>query len=270
MKTLLSTVLIASSILVLGACSRPGQTPLHQQERLMKNNFIATYSEDRITLFFDHGTSHLSEQQRDYINRFVNYYKGAKNTNIYVSLLRRPEQEDQGRLPFYNPTVRQALDNVTREVRKTGVSPHVIDEIEFYPDPDTIDARAWKGIVDSAGDHEKYADPVFNNYYNPDMNLLQNYTKVAVIVREYEVEAANCPQTGYWDWPNIVHVSDGITLGCANQKNFLAQVKHPERIVRGKVMDSSVSSTRPIERQFRNYDSGNDIELPNLLQNINN
>jgi type IV pilus biogenesis protein CpaD/CtpE len=251
--------LALTALLGLTACGGlPPQTPLQFQEPLVKPDFQASYAEDRITLRFAPGQSQLDMGQKDYIKRFVEHYKGSKHTAVFVSLLLPPEAEDIGNLPRHRPDILMAYQNVGAEVHGLGIRPRMLKEVDTFGQPHVTEARARKAMVDTAAGGNNPGD-IDTSYLTPDPANLQRETKIAVIAREYEVQAGNCPQQGHWQWEGMKYASTGISTGCSVHQNMLSQIKDHSVLVQGEEMDPEYYSAFPVKQlrkvQDAEYDS---------------
>ncbi|MFM7622194.1 MAG: CpaD family pilus assembly lipoprotein, partial [Alphaproteobacteria bacterium] len=73
---------------------------------------------------------------------------------------------------------------------------------------------------------------------------------VAVIVKQYTVTAAGCVDLSDWSFDRAHTTSmDAAGMGCANRQNYLAQMKNPQYVVRGKTMDPEYSTMPSVKIQ---------------------
>ena len=240
----LFAVTIASSIL-LSACAGP--TPYHELEPFQKQDIIANYTEDRITLNFDPRQTALTNEQKSYISRFVNYYHGAEDSIFFLSLLIEPENEDPRRVPSFKPWDRDLLANMATYIESQGVKPRHIKEVDIGQDPALLEARAWKAVLDTAKNDPDKDTSSLMNAKKIDPKDLQGRRKVAVIVRVYDIRAANCPEPGAYSMPGSSPSSTGVLLGCATMSNMIAQTKDKTVFVEPKPLDPTYSSSFGIE-----------------------
>ncbi len=203
---------------LLAACA--GQTPLANQEPFRKPEYVSSYAEDRVTLKFAPGQSQLNADQVGSIERFLTYYKTSKDSAFFVSVLRKPEEVELGVKPYHDPAVVAALQGVLNTVAGQDIKVNVIEEVE-------ADAVA---AVPAATPSAKPADA-------PTVTR-----KIAVIVRQYDIRAANCPHYEGWDWRTAKPHSKGNITGCAVNKALLAQVKDKTSLIQGKPMNPAYAS----------------------------
>jgi type IV pilus biogenesis protein CpaD/CtpE len=234
-----------TSGLLLTACAGP--TPYHELEPLQKQDIIADYTEDRITLNFGSRQTQLTDEQRSYISRFVNYYYGAEDSIFFLSLLIEPENEDPRRVPSFKPWDRDLLANMASYIQSLGVKPRHIKEVDIGQDPALLEARAWKAVMDSARNDTGPEASALANAKKIDPQDLQSRRKVALVVRVYDIRPANCPEPGAYSMPGARPSSSGILLGCATMSNLIAQTKDKTVFVEPKPIDPTYSSSMGIE-----------------------
>ena len=230
---------------LLSACTGP--TPQHKLEPFQKQDIIADYTEDRITLNFGPKQTVLTSEQQSYISRFVQYYYGAEDALFFVSLLIEPENEDPRRVPAFKPWDRDLLATITRYVESLGVKPRHIKEVDIGQDAALLEARAWKAIADSAQGDGSAQSTALLNAKTIDPKDLQSRRKVALIVRVYTIRPANCPEPGAYSMPGAQPASTGILLGCSTMSNLIAQTKDKTVFVEPNPIDPTYSSAMAIE-----------------------
>jgi type IV pilus biogenesis protein CpaD/CtpE len=247
-------VIYTLGMLMLAACAAlEPQQPVAEQDPFAHKQMRARYGEDRITLRLKPDQSHITSEQQEYIANFASYYKEAKDTGFFVSLLLPPEMEDKGRLPDHSPSVKAAIASVIGTLQGMNINPRVITEIDTHQDPMNLEARAWKSIIDTSkttpNSHEDFSRIA------PAPEQLVRDIKIAVIAREYDVEATNCPSYGRFGWNNRSVVGNRILTGCAITKNTIAQVKNKASLVHGEPMDGTYDSSFDISR-LRQHQGG--------------
>lgn len=234
-----------ASGLMLSACTGP--TPYHELEPFQKQDIIADYTEDRITLNFGPKQTELTSAQKAYISRFVKYYYGAEDSIFFLSLLIAPENEDPRRVPSFKPWDRDLTTHMTAYIESLGVKPRHIKEVDIGQDPALLEARAWKAIADTAQGDSSAQSTALMKAKSIDPKDLQSRRKVALIVRVYDIRPANCPEPGAYNMPGSQPASTGILLGCATMSNLIAQTKDKTVFVEPKPIDPTYSSSFAIE-----------------------
>ena len=213
------------SLLLLTACSSTQQTPLEQQESYIKPQFQATFTEDRITLRFKKNQEGLTADQQAYVERFTRFYQKTKDSVFFVSMIKEPSEVKGSKLPFHNPSLMNNFDAVVGAVAKQGKRPHIITEVDTEK-PEVVAPEKNTGNV----------------VVKPVASKLDEDRKIAVIIRQYTLKPANCPQLAGWDWNKAEKIGHRSTIGCAVSTNLLAQIKDKSRLVYGETLDQEYYS----------------------------
>lgn len=229
-----------ATLMLLTACAGP--TPVAQQEPFIKKDISVTTSEDRITLDFAPRQTTLDSGQQDYIRRLVNYYRNAEGTVYLISFLKAPEDEDPKRVIDFRPWDNDLKNNIESFITDLGVEPRQIQEVDIRQDPDLLEARAWKAILDSSPHEGSDHADALAKARTLDPKDLEPRRKVAIIVRTYDVKAANCALPGAYSLNEATPAGTGLLLGCANTHNIISQVKDKTVFVHPRKLDPEYNS----------------------------
>ncbi len=213
------------SLLLLGGCSSVEQTPMEQQEHYIKPQFHATFTEDRITLRFKKNQEGLNADQQAYVDRFTRFYQKTKDSVFFVSMIKEPSDLQESKLPFHNPTLMNNFNAVVSAVAKHGKRPHIITEVDTEKPAVIVPEKSTKDVIVKAAPSK-----------------LDEDRKVAVIIRQYTLKPANCPQLDGWNWDKAQKIGHRSTIGCAVSTNLLAQIKDKSRLVYGETLDQEYYS----------------------------
>ncbi len=215
---------LVMGLMLLSACA--GKT-FDQLEPYTQKPHQLESQEDRIVLALPESSyAPLSKEYHDYIDRFVAYYRDMPNAIFYVSHIQSTADQEmaEGPVPPFRPGVEHQIRQVTAAMDALKVPYHRI--MEYADDENTTPEEPKKAGVtvdDKLGETKKVA--------------------VAVIVKQYTVTAAGCVDLSEWSFDRARTTSMSATgMGCANRQNYLAQMKHPEHMVRGRPMDPEYST----------------------------
>ena len=227
------------------------QTPLFEQESALKPDFISQTTQDQIILQFDPYEPELTDNHIKHAEKFINYYKNAKDIAFFVVILKDQLDSAQNLLPDHTKQQYHAFSQVADLVEYHGIIAYHEQEFDTYNNPATLEARAMKAILDTAENHPVPSDEELLRYA-PNPQDLERPVKIALRVKQYKVEAANCPRQGTWDWEKNDYTGSHLQLGCAIKRNLIAQVKNKASIVQGLPMDNYYNSAiaiRNLDRQ---------------------
>jgi type IV pilus biogenesis protein CpaD/CtpE len=211
-------------LVALSACA--GQTFDNLEPYTQKPHQLES-QEDRIVLALPESAhAPLSKEYKDYIGRFVAYYRDMPNAIFYVSHIQSAADQDmaEGTVPAFRPGVEHQIRQVTAAMDGLNVPYHRI--MEYANDQETTPEEPQKtGVTvdDKLGETKKVT--------------------VAVIVKQYTVTAAGCVDLSEWSFDRADTTSmSAVGIGCSNRQNYLAQMKNPQHVVRGKTMDPEYST----------------------------
>ncbi len=234
----MSLVMGLMGLTMLSACA--GQTFENLEPYTQKPHQLES-QEDRIVLALPESTyAPLSKEYKDYIGRFVAYYKDMPNAIFYVSHIQSAADQDmaEGTVPAFRPSVEHQIRQVTAAMDGLNIPYHRI--MEYANDQDAIKEEpktAGVTVDDKLGENKKVT--------------------VAVIVKQYTVTAAGCVDLSEWSYDRARTTSmSAVGMGCANRQNYLAQMKNPQYVVRGRSMDTEYS-TMPFVKLQKDVLEGN-------------
>jgi len=227
----MSLVMGLIGLTMLSACA--GQT-FDNLEPIVDKPHQLESQEDRIVLALpESGYAPLSKDYQDYIGRFVAYYRDMPNAIFYVSHIQSTADQEmaEGTVPAFRPGVEHQIRQVTAAMDNLKVPYNRI--MEYANDEDTASEEQNKSGVtvdDKLAETKKVA--------------------VAVIVKHYTVTAAGCVDLSEWSYDRARTTSmSAVGMGCANRQNYLAQMKNPQHVVRGKTMDPEYSTMPSVKVQ---------------------
>ncbi|MFN7666695.1 MAG: CpaD family pilus assembly lipoprotein [bacterium] len=221
----ISLVIGLMGLTLLSACA--GKT-FDQLEPYTQKPHQLESQEDRIVLALPESSyAPLSKEYQDYIGRFVAYYRDMPNAIFYVSHIQSIADQEMadGVVPAFRPGVEHQIRQVTAAMDALNIPYHRI--VEYATDEEASPAedtkKAGVTVDDKLSDTKKVA--------------------VAVIVKQYTVNAAGCVDLSEWSFDRARTTSMSATgMGCANRQNYLAQMKNPQHVVRGRPMDPEYST----------------------------
>jgi type IV pilus biogenesis protein CpaD/CtpE len=225
LRRYMSLIIGSMGLMALSACA--GQTFENLEPYTQKPHQLES-QEDRIVLALPESAyAPLSKEYQDYIARFVAYYRDMPNAIFYVSHIQSTADQEmaEGTVPAFRPGVEHQIRQVTAAMDDLKIPYHRI--MEYAADEETAPAedtkKAGVTVDDKLGETKKVA--------------------VAVIVKQYTVTAAGCVDLSEWSFDRARTTSMSATgMGCANRQNYLAQMKNPQHVVRGKTMDPEYST----------------------------
>lgn len=216
---------------MLSACA--GKT-FENLETYEQKPYQLESQEDRIVLALPESTyAPLSKEYQDYIGRFVAYYRDMPNAIFYVSHIQTASDQEmaEGTVPAFRPRVEHQVRQVTAAMDALKIPYHRI--VEYAGDENTTPEEPKKAGVtvdDKLSETKK--------------------VPVAVIVKQYTVTAAGCVDLSDWSFARAHTTSmDAAGMGCANRQNYLAQMKNPQHVVRGRQMDPEYSTMPSVKVQ---------------------
>jgi hypothetical protein len=220
----MSLVMGLMGLTMLSACA--GQT-FDNLEPLVDKPHQLESQEDRVVLALPENThAPLSKEYKDYIGRFVSYYRDMPSAIFYVSHIQSTADQEmaEGTVPAFRPGVEHQIRQVTATMDALKVPYHRIIEDANDQDATTEDPKkAGVTVDDKLAETKKVA--------------------VAVIVKHYTVTAAGCVDLSEWSYDRAHTTSmSAVGMGCANRQNYLAQMKNPQHVVRGQTMDAEYST----------------------------
>jgi hypothetical protein len=148
------------------------------------------------------------------------------NAIFYVSHIQSIADQEmaEGPVPAFRPGVEHQIRQVTAAMDALNIPYHRI--VEYADDENTTPEEPKKAGVtvdDKLSETKKVA--------------------VAVIVKQYTVTAAGCVDLSEWSFDRARTTSmSAVGIGCANRQNYLAQMKNPQHVVRGRTMDPEYST----------------------------
>ena len=227
----MSLVMGLMGLTMLSACA--GQTFENLEPYTQKPHQLES-QEDRIVLALpESGYAPLSKEYQDYIGRFVAYYRDMPNAIFYVSHIQSTADQEmaEGTVPAFRPGVEHQIRQVTAAMDNLKVPYSRI--MEYANDEETApedQKKAGVTVDDKLAETKKVA--------------------VAVIVKQYTVTAAGCVDLSEWSFDRAHTTSkSAVGMGCANRQNYLAQMKNPQHVVRGKTMDPEYSTMPSVKVQ---------------------
>lgn len=263
MKKIISVLALSSAMsAALTGCANLQQTPIAQQEPLSKKSFDVQHQEDRITLLFDKTQGDLNGEQRSKIKRFVSYYKAMDpmKTDFLISVIHDADIES-ATVPVYSQYRQNALMDVKQLLHESNVEFHIMDEMDIHPDAKYTEAMARRAIMATATENELLEG------LEPEMEDLERPYKLALVVRKYDIHAANCPQVGGIDWGQSKPVSSGIHVGCSVNEGLIAQIKDKTHVVYGDKTEATFASEYEVKR-LNDYYKGEYSGESNVTENV--
>lgn len=243
----MSVVMGFVGLMSLSACA--GKTFENLEPYTQKPHHLES-QEDRIVLALPESPyAPLSKEYKDYIGRFVAYYQDMPHAIFYVSHIQSTADQEmaEGKVPAFRPGVEHQIRQVTVTMDDLKIPYHrIVEYADDQETPSEDQKKAGVTVDDKLGDTKKVA--------------------VAVIVKQYTVTAAGCVDLSEWSFEKARTTSmSAVGMGCANRQNYLAQMKNPQYVVRGRTMDPEYS-TMPfvklqkdvLEGKFKPSESGGD------------
>ncbi|MFM7622193.1 MAG: hypothetical protein ACKO57_04395, partial [Alphaproteobacteria bacterium] len=155
------------SLTMLSACA--GKTFENLEPATQKPHQLES-QEDRIVLALPESThAPLSKEYRDYIGRFVAYYRDMPHAIFYVSHIQTPADQElaEGIVPAFRPAVEHQVRQVTAAMDDLKIPYHRI--VEYADDQDTAPAEDTKktGVTvdDKLSETKKVAVAVIVKHY---------------------------------------------------------------------------------------------------------
>ena len=238
LRRYMSLIMGSMGLMVLSACA--GQTFENLEPAVDKPHQLES-QEDRIVLALPESAyAPLSKEYQDYIGRFVAYYRDMPSAIFYVSHIQSIADQEmaEGPVPAFRPGVEHQIRQVTAAMDDLKIPYHRI--VEYANDENITTEESKKTGVkmdDKLAETKKVA--------------------IAIIVKQYTVTAAGCVDLSEWSFDRARTTSKSATgIGCANRQNYLAQMKNPQYVVRGRTMDPEYS-TMPFVKLQKDVLEGN-------------